>query len=174
MTISITRLFNGYYKFCQCGCKELIPCVNNGRFLRFKYGHHNYKNGRIKQQNYISIYKPHFKYSRKNGYIQEHRYIMYIYLSILNNRPIYIEDFDVHHINGNKIDNRIINLQLLTRSEHLKLEKSKNYCSLCSYNIILQYLFKNNIYYDNWNKNINNVFCDDCTRSLEYFKNRFL
>ena len=33
--------------------------------------------------------------------------------------------YDVHHINGIKTDNSIENLQVMTRSEHMKLHKTK-------------------------------------------------
>lgn len=126
MVISLTRLFKGYFKLCECNCGYLIPCVNKmGNFARFKHGHNNrgknhwnWKGGKSNQYEYNIIYKPFFKYSNSEGYVREHRYIMYIYLSILNNKVIYIEGFDVHHKNGDKKDNHIENLELLTRSEH--------------------------------------------------------
>lgn len=60
-------------------------------------------------QGYIRIYKPHYKYSDRHGLVREHRYIYYIYLSILNGKPTYIQGFDVHHRNKNRKDNRIQN-----------------------------------------------------------------
>ena len=35
------------------------------------------------------------------------------------------EGFFIHHINGDKQDNRIENLQLMTQSEHMKLESKQ-------------------------------------------------
>lgn len=49
--------------------------------------------------------------------IYEHRYIMEKYL----NRKLERNEH-IHHINGDPMDNRIENLQLLTNSEHQKLE----------------------------------------------------
>ena len=141
--------------------------------MRYKLRHHPYFTDKPIQGKYHILHKPHYKYAQITGYVRKHRYIMYIYLSILNNKPTYIEDFAVHHRNGDKKDNRIENLQLITNSDHSKLEKIKNYCGLCIYQRTMEHLFKNNIYYDLWYRDINGILCDDCKRGVEYFKKRW-
>ena len=52
-------------------------------------------------------------------YIREHRHVMQVHLGRK------LETYEhVHHINGISTDNRIENLQVLTNSEHQKLELS--------------------------------------------------
>lgn len=77
-----------------------------------------WKGGRwIKDSGYIFVYTPDHPYSNPNGYVFEHRLIMEKHIG-----RYLTKDEVVHHINKDKQDNRIENLQLMTRSKHMKLE----------------------------------------------------
>lgn len=66
---------------------------------------------------YIYIYSPNHPLKDHHNYVFEHRLVMEKklgrFLTLLEH---------VHHINGNKTDNRIENLKVFTNSEHLKNE----------------------------------------------------
>lgn len=75
-----------------------------------------WKGGRAHRgSGYIGIFRPDHPNADYKGYVREHRLIMEEHLGrLLNSKEV------VHHINRNRIDNRIENLILFTgRKEHL-------------------------------------------------------
>lgn len=123
---------------CACGCDEWIYSIGcHGCRVYYKRGHVNKgKSGMIykirKGQGYIDphgyeyVYKPYHPYCNDWGHVRKHRLVKEIYLSILNNLPVYIHpNLIVHHINEVKNDNRPQNLQILTSKQHGEI----HYCS---------------------------------------------
>ena len=77
----------------------------------------NWKGGKVKHsEGYFLIYKPKHPFKNKDGYMFEHRIIMEQKLGR------FLESKErVHHINGDKTDNRISNLMLFANeSKHQK------------------------------------------------------
>lgn len=74
----------------------------------------NWKGGRMRHGNYIMVLLPEHPYASKPwGYIFEHRLIMEDNLGRFLSR-----DEVVHHVNGIGDDNRLDNLEVMTRREH--------------------------------------------------------
>lgn len=69
---------------------------------------------------YIRLYLPDHPMSSKIGLILEHRLVMAEHLGRNLSRSEV-----VHHINHNKRDNRIENLEILSNSEHIKKHTHK-------------------------------------------------
>ena len=75
---------------------------------------------RIKSGGYWRVYSPSHPRANAQGYVIQQRLIMEKYL----NRPLKDEEI-VHHINHNKLDNRVKNLKVMTHSDHAKIHGRK-------------------------------------------------
>ena len=77
----------------------------------------NWKGGRCRTGNgHIYCYAPDHQFANDGGYVMEHRLMMEQNLGRL-----LTPDEVVHHKNGKKDDNRIENLEVMSRSEHVQL-----------------------------------------------------
>ena len=75
----------------------------------------NWKGGRTKHMDgYICILNKQHPAADYRGYVLEHRLVMEQHIG-----RYLTKDEIVHHINGIKNDNRIENLQLMNRAEHM-------------------------------------------------------
>lgn len=112
------RLDNAIYCSSSCACKSRRESGDLKRKTPYPTGDksYNYKGGSINSQGYKLIRVPGHPHAQKSGYIREHRIVMEKHLG-----RYLLPTEDVHHINENKLDNRIENLELLeSRSEHIR------------------------------------------------------
>lgn len=116
-------------KFCENECestpsgtKEFCnkTCFNAYRSKTYRGERaFHWKGGRIDNDGYIAVIVKDHPYGLKKTntqYILEHRLVVEKHLG-----RYLLPTEHVHHVNGNKKDNRIENLILLTNSDHLKL-----------------------------------------------------
>lgn len=89
---------------------------NKGKKLPSGENSPSWKGGRtLHQGKYWLVSKPNHPNADRLGYVREHRLVMEEQIGrILNTNEL------IHHINGNTTDNRIENLQIISRSEHMK------------------------------------------------------
>ncbi len=97
---------NHQYRFCSVRCRAVV--THKGKRSK------NWKGGRkIDGNGYVLLFRPHRFGSDYNGYVTEHRLVM----SLKTGRFLTPQEV-VHHINGDRADNSIENLQLMSRGEH--------------------------------------------------------
>lgn len=129
---------------CACGCGNEAKPGNTYIFNHHKHRRadskiyrkgnltHTWKGGKvITTGGYVYVMKPEHPNASKSGYVMEHRLIMEEHLGRLLKK-----DEDIHHINKIKTDNRLENLQLLTKSEHgivehPHIDMTHRRCALC-------------------------------------------
>ncbi len=92
----------------SCGCRKLEASRTQPTMEKSP----NWKGGRRIDGGYVFVYHPDHPMAKKNGYVREHAYVMCEHLG----RTL-IKGENVHHINGNKEDNRIENLELWSTSQ---------------------------------------------------------
>lgn len=136
-------------KFCECGCGSRTEIYRNKprRFIgrhnlrvRNQQGENNsrWKGGQPKQDKdgYWLIYKPEHPNHNAENRVFAHRLIYEHYLSIILDEEVYLnKEEEIHHINKNKEDNSLINLQYMRnrlehKQEHL-VDKSGRVCCVC-------------------------------------------
>jgi hypothetical protein len=108
--------------FCTRSCKSKFFAANGSmenmhkkvRLIQHGKTSSNWKGGRIVKRNYVLIWSEEFG-RESDKYILEHRLVMSHHLG----RRL-LPSEHVHHINENRQDNRIENLQILSCSEHAR------------------------------------------------------
>lgn len=103
--VNLIHLTQGIVKSCGCFIRELNKSRTREKST-------NWKGGRIIHDGYILLYNPDHSRAKTNGYVAEHILVMEKKL----NRSL-VKGENVHHLNGDRSDNRDENLELWSSSQ---------------------------------------------------------
>lgn len=105
---SIFNIKQGYGRFCSHRC---AGASRKGQDAA------RWAGGRtVDSHGYVRVYRPDHPNANGRGYVFEHRLVMSLHLG----RPLTSAEI-VHHKNHVRTDNRIDNLQLVSRSHHMQI-----------------------------------------------------
>lgn len=157
---------------CLCGCgQETI--FRRGKRNKYIHGHNGkkennpfWKGGKYQDtRGYIYRLNPLHPHTNKMGYIPEHRLVYEEYY-----KCCLLPWIEIHHINNIKDDNRIENLQALTKSIHASIsnikDKSNRHCLLCL--SPTTYTRRNRNNYEDWFHYKEGFICNKC-----YYKHSY-
>lgn len=106
--LGLVKDFEGFHDIRSRACSG----INSGNFKDYR---------RKTSRGYIVLYKPCHPSSTKDGLVMEHRYIIEKALGV-----VLPKEFDVHHLNGDKTDNRLDNLAVITHKTHTAIHNHLN------------------------------------------------
>lgn len=86
----------------------------------------------VSQNGYKMVWNPEHANANSTGYLFEHRLVMSVYLG----RPLATLEI-VHHKNGDRGDNRIENLELVTTKVNNQRRRTEAVCPKCSFNFVM-------------------------------------
>lgn len=113
---------------------------------------------------------------QNNGYVANHRLVMEQYLSILFDEEVFIpSEYDVHHINENKEDNSLINLEILLHGDHTlghnMIDTSDRFCSNCGSKETYMKITKSGERRPDWQKDDKGGYeCKSCYSKRNWYR----
>ncbi len=78
----------------------------------------NYGKGWVHKNDYIAVWEPKHPLANSNGYVLQHRKVAWD-AGILTQKEMV-----VHHINGDRLDNRLENLEVMPLGQHTQLHRT--------------------------------------------------
>lgn len=126
----------GIRKYCSKECGRIGIAITN-HYSRKGVNSPNWNGGRhINKHGYVMVHDENGGKYRKGSYVIEHRKVMENHIG----RELLFSEI-VHHIDGNRKNNDIENLKLMTRKEHVKgyyFENKRIICPICKHSAELR------------------------------------
>lgn len=104
--------------------KRLIAEAHKGKYKKPKEYFNGLKGGneKLRKDGYVAVYVPDHPNANKEGYVMKHRLIMEQHIGRFVGK-----DEIVHHKNHDRADNRIENLEIMSKKEHAALHMTERH-----------------------------------------------